>query len=77
MQMHPETTDKPIAVHRSVSLSDLSSSTPDELRDYRERCRRFIAEHGRTGWAYERELELLFAINRRLREIGDIALDED
>ncbi len=77
MQMHPETSDTPIAAHRSVSVSDLSSLTPDELRDYRARCRRFIAEHGRSGWAYKRELELLFAINRRLREIGDIALDDD
>lgn len=66
----------PTAAHPTLTLSELALLTPHELRDYRAICRRFITEHGRSGWAYARELELLFAINHRLDYLGDIELDE-
>lgn len=68
---------RPTAAHTTITLSDRSSLTFDELRNYRGLCTGFIAMHGRSGWAYTREFALLFAITRQLREIGDIELDEE
>lgn len=56
--------------HSTISRDAVDSLTPDELRDYRSICRRFIGEQGPVGWAYQREVDLLLTINSRLAYLG-------
>lgn len=58
------------AAHKQISVSDLHLLTPDELLDHRTIARQFVRENGPTGWAYEREVNLLNAINRQLVSVG-------